>query len=84
MSGQYTILVKVRTGTITTKGTNTIPSQQGPNKTPLDYRPQEAEGDVALEGDSTLNQEDYFAYSMERIRSTQQEPTKLQYKNKRR
>jgi hypothetical protein len=67
-----------------TKGTSTVPSQQGPNKAPSDRLPQEAEDDIALEGDSTLNQEDYFAYSAERIRGTQQEPAKLQYKNRRR
>jgi hypothetical protein len=35
-------------------------------------------------GDITLNQEDYFAYSVERTRGIQQEPAKLQYKNRRR
>jgi hypothetical protein len=38
--------------------------------------------DEASEEDSTLNQEDYFAYSMERIRGTQQELAKLQYRSK--
>jgi hypothetical protein len=71
MLGQYTIPVKVRIGTIITKGTNTVPIQQGPNKTPSDRQHQEAEEDVASEGDSTLNQEDYLAYSTERIRGTQ-------------
>jgi hypothetical protein len=71
MSGQYTILVKLRTGTIITKGTNTLPNQKGPNKVQSGRQPQEAEEDVTSEGDSTLNQEDYFAYSVERIRGTQ-------------
>jgi hypothetical protein len=84
MSEQYTILVKVRTGAITSKGTNTVPSQQGRNKAPSDHQPQETKGDEASEEDSTLNQEGYFAYSVERIRVTQQEPAKLQYRSKRR
>jgi hypothetical protein len=71
MSEQYTIPVKVGTGAIITKGTNTVLSQQGHNRAPLDHQPQEAEGDEASEEDSTLNQKDYFAYSMERIRGTQ-------------
>jgi hypothetical protein len=83
MSEQYTIPVKVRTGATITKGTNTVLSQQGHNRAPLDHRPQEAEGDEASEEDSTLNQEDYFVYSVERIRSTQQEHVKLQYRSKR-
>jgi hypothetical protein len=84
MSGQYTIPVKVRTGTIIIKGTSTVPSQQRLNKTPSDCQHQEVEEGIASEGDSTLNQEDYFAYSVERIMGTQQEPAKLQYKNRRR
>jgi hypothetical protein len=82
MSRKYTIQVKVRIGTIIIKDTSTVPSQQGLNKALSDRQHQEAEEDVASEGDSTLNQEDYFAYSVERIRSTQQEHAKLQYKNR--
>jgi hypothetical protein len=78
MLGQYTIPVKVRTGTIITKGTSIVPGQQGSNKAHSDRQHQETEEDVASEGDSTLNQEDYFAYSVERISGTQQEPAKLQ------
>jgi hypothetical protein len=74
----------MRIGTIITKGTSTVLSQQGRNRAPLDRRPQEVEEDVALVGDITLNQEDYFAYSVERTRGIQQEPAKLQYKNRRR
>jgi hypothetical protein len=78
------IPVKVRTGTIIIKGTSTVPSQQGHNKAPSDHEPQVAEGDVALEEDSTLIQEGYFAYSMEKIWGIQQEPAKSQYRNRRR
>jgi hypothetical protein len=69
MSEQYTILVKARTGAITTKGASIVPSQQGRNRAPLDHQPQEVEGGIASEEGSTLNQEDYFAYSVERIRA---------------
>jgi hypothetical protein len=84
MLEQYTILVKVNTEAITTKGTSIVPSQLGRNKAPLDRQPQEAEGYEASEEDSTHNQEGYFACSMERIRDTQLEPAKLQYRSKRR
>jgi hypothetical protein len=67
----------VRTGATITKGTSTVLSQQGHNRAPLDQQPQEAEGDEASEEDSTLNQENYFAYSVQRIRGTQQERTKF-------
>jgi hypothetical protein len=86
MLGQFTIPVKVtiKTITITIKGTNIVPSQQGCNKAPSDRRPQEVEEDIALEGDTTLNQEDCFAYSTERTRGIQQEPIKLRHKNRKR
>jgi hypothetical protein len=84
MLEQYTIPVKVRTGATTTKGTSTVPNQQGRNRAPLNKQPQEAEGDVASEEGSTLNQEDYFAYSVERISGTQQETAKSPYRNRRR
>jgi hypothetical protein len=71
MSEQYTIPVKVRTWATITKGTSIVLSQQGHNRAPLDHQPQEVEGNEASEEDSTLNQEDYFAYSVERIRGTQ-------------
>jgi hypothetical protein len=80
MSEQYTILVKKRAWAITT---STVPSQQGHNRAPSHHQPQEVEGDETSEEDSTLNQEGYFAYFVERIRGTQQEPTKLQYISKR-
>ena len=83
MSEQYTILVKVRIGATITKGTSTVLSQQGHNRAPLDHQPQEAEGDKASEEDSTLNREDYFSYFVERIRGTQQEHAKLQYRSRR-
>jgi hypothetical protein len=83
MLEQYTILAKVRTGTTITKGTSTVLSQQGHNRAPSDHQPQEAEGDEASKEDSTLNQEDYFAYSVEMIRDTQQEHANLQYRRRR-
>jgi hypothetical protein len=83
MSEQYTISVKVTIGTTITKGTNIVLSQQRHNRAPLDHQPQEAEVDEALKEDSTLNQEDYFAYSVERTRGTQQEHAKLQYRSRR-
>jgi hypothetical protein len=83
MLAQYTISVNVMTRTIITKGTSIVPIQQGPNKALSNRWSQEVEEDVASEGDSTLNQEDYFSYSVKRIRGTQQEPAKLQYKNRR-
>jgi hypothetical protein len=83
MLEQYIIPVKVRTGTTITKGTNTVLSQRGHNGAPLDHQPQDAEGDEASDEDSTLNQEDYFAYSVDRIRDTQQEHAKLQYRRRR-
>jgi hypothetical protein len=84
LSEQYTIPVKVKIEAITIKGTNTVLSPQGRNKAPSDCQPQEAEGDEASEEDSTHNQEGYFACSVERIRGTQLEPAKLQYRSKRR
>jgi RecB family exonuclease len=49
------------------------------------FRPpaQEAEEDIASEEDKTLNQEDYSAYYVERIRDTQQGLAKSQYKSRR-
>jgi hypothetical protein len=44
MLGRYTILAKVKTEAITTKGINTILDQLGHNKTLSDHQPQEAEG----------------------------------------
>jgi hypothetical protein len=84
MSERYTIPAKVETEAITTKGTSTVPSQLGHSKVLLDRLPQEAEEDEALVEDSTHNQEGCSACSVERIRGTQLEPTKLQYRNKRR
>jgi hypothetical protein len=72
--------VKVRIGTIIIKGTSTVPSQQGPNRAPSDRQPQEAEEDVASEGDTTLNQKDCSVYSAKRTWGIQQEHVKLRYK----
>jgi hypothetical protein len=84
MLGRYTILAKVKTEAITTKGINTILDQLGHNKTLSDHQPQEAEGGEALEEDSAHNQEGCFACSVERIRGTQLGHAKLQYRSKRR
>ena len=77
MSEQYTIPAKVKTKAITTKDTNTVPSQLGRSKAPSDHQPQEAEGDEASEEDLTHNQEGCSACSMESIRGTQLGPAKL-------
>jgi hypothetical protein len=77
MSGRYTIPSKVKTEAITTKGSNTLPSQLGCDKAPSDHQPQEAEGDEASEEDLTHNQEGCSACSMESIRGTQLGPAKL-------
>jgi hypothetical protein len=71
MSEQSTILVKTKTKTIIIKGSITAPSQQGRNRAPSDRQPQEAAEDEALAEDTTLNQEDFSAYSMERTRGIQ-------------
>jgi hypothetical protein len=84
MLEQYIILAKVKTEAIITKGTSTVPSQMGRIKALLDCQPQEAEEDEASEEDSTHNQEGCSSCSMERIRGTQLEHAKLQYRNKRR
>jgi hypothetical protein len=83
MSEQFTTPIKVKTKTIIIKGSSTTPSQQGRNRTPLDRQPQEVEEDEALEGDTTLNQEDCSAYFAEMTRTIQQGTAKLRYKNKR-
>jgi hypothetical protein len=72
----------VKTEAITTKGINIVPSQLGRSKAPSGNQPQEADGDEASEEDSTHNQEGCSACSVERIRSTQLGPAKLQYRSK--
>ena len=50
------------------------------------FRPPAPRGEreeEALEGDTTLNREDCSAYFVEKIRGTQQEPTKSQFKSRR-
>jgi hypothetical protein len=84
MSGQYTIVAKVKIDATTTKGTGIVPSTLGRNKAPSDHQPQEAKGYEASEEDPTYNQEGYSACYVVRIRGTQLGPTKLQYRSKRR
>jgi hypothetical protein len=55
MSKRYTILAKLKTDVTTTKDINIVPSHLGRNKAPSDHQPQEAEGDEALEEDSSHN-----------------------------
>jgi hypothetical protein len=50
MIGQYTIQAKVKTEAITTKGTNTVPSQLVRSKAPSDHQLQEAEGGRSFGG----------------------------------
>jgi hypothetical protein len=52
-------------------------------KIPSDHQPQEAEEDEASEEDTTLNQEHYSSYSVEKIRDTQHRLDKSQYKSRR-
>jgi hypothetical protein len=84
MLGRYTIPAKVKTEAITTKGFNIAPNEPGRSKAPSDHQAQEAEGDEASEEDLIHNQEGCSVCSVERIRGTQLEPAKLQYRSKRR
>jgi hypothetical protein len=71
----------VRTETTILKGNRIIPNQQGLSRVPSDHQPQEEE--EASEGYTTLIQEGYFAYFAEKIKDTQQEPARLQFKSRR-
>jgi hypothetical protein len=60
------------------------PSQQEFSRVPSDCQLQEVEREEeAAKEDTTFIQEDYSAYYMEKIRGTQQEPAKLQFKSRR-
>jgi hypothetical protein len=78
MLEQSTTQAKAKTRTTITKGSRVTPNQQGRTRIPLDHRPQEAKEDEASEEDTTPNQEDYSACSMERIKDIQQGLAKLQ------
>jgi hypothetical protein len=83
MSGRYTIPAQVKTEAITPKGINIVSNHPGRSKALLDHKPQEVEGDEALEEDSANNQEGYSACPVEKIRGTQLGHVRLQYRRKR-
>jgi hypothetical protein len=66
MSGQSIILAQAKIGEIIFKGISTTPNHHEHNKAPSGHQSQEAEEVEALEEDSARNQEDCFAYSVER------------------
>jgi hypothetical protein len=82
-SEQSTTQAKVKTRTDILKGSRTTLNQQRYTRVLLDHQSQEAEEEEASEGDTTLSQEGYSSYSMERIRGTQQELAKLKFKGRR-
>jgi hypothetical protein len=82
-SEQSTTQAKVKTRTAILKGSRATPNQQGHTRVLSDPQPQEAEEEEAMEGDTTLSQEGYSAYSVERIMGTQQELVKSQFKSRR-
>jgi hypothetical protein len=68
MSEQSTTPVKLKTKTITIRGSSATPSQQGYNRVPSDRQHQEVEEDKASEGDIAPNQEDCSTCSPEMTR----------------
>jgi hypothetical protein len=66
------------------KGNNTTPSHQGHNKAHSGHQPQEAEGAEALEEDTKISPQDYFAYSAVKTKATPQEHAKSQFRSKKR
>jgi hypothetical protein len=73
----------VKTRTTILKGSRATLNQQGHTRVPSYCEPQDAEEEEASKEDTTLSQEGYYAYSVERIRGTQQELTKSQFKSRR-
>jgi hypothetical protein len=81
---QSTTKAKVKIKTIVFKDNKVTPSQQELSRVPSDFQLQEVEGEEeASEEDTTLSQEDYSAYFVEKIKGTQQEPTRLRSKSRR-
>jgi hypothetical protein len=66
------------------KGHNTVSNLQGNNKALLGHQPHGAEAAGASEEGTRINPEGYIAYFLEKIRATQQEHAKSQYRSKRR
>jgi hypothetical protein len=66
------------------KGHNTAPNLQGNNKALSGHQSQGAEAAEASEEDTELSPEGYIVYSVVKIRATQQEHAKSQYRSKRR
>jgi hypothetical protein len=75
-SGRSIIPTQVTIEEVNLKGNNTAPSHQGHNKAPSGHQPQEAEGAEALEEDTEISPEDYFAYSVVKTKVTPQEHAK--------
>jgi hypothetical protein len=73
----------VKTRRTIIKGSRVTLNQQGRTRVLSDHQPQAVEEDEASGEDTTPNQEDYSACSMERIRDTQQGLAKSQYKSRR-
>jgi hypothetical protein len=73
----------VKTRTTILKGSRATPNQQGYTRVPSDRQSQEVEEEEASEEDTTLIQEGYSAYYVERIRGRQQELAKSQFKSRR-
>jgi hypothetical protein len=84
MSGPFIIQAKAKTKAITLKDNKIMPNQHELSRVPSDWQLQEVEEEEeALGGDTILSREGYSAYSVKRIRGTQQEPAKSQSKSRR-
>jgi hypothetical protein len=83
-SGQSIMPIQVMIEEVNPKGNNTAPSHQGHNKALSGHQPQEAEGAEALEADTKISLEDYFAYLAVKTKATTQEHAKLQFRSKKR
>jgi hypothetical protein len=84
MSGPFTIQAQAKTKATILKGNKITPSQHELNRVPSDHQLQEVEGEEETSGGDTIpSREDYSVYSVETIRTTQQEPAKSQFKSRR-
>jgi hypothetical protein len=80
MSRPYIIQIRRKTKTITPRDNKVTSNPQEPSKAPSNHWPQEVGGEVGvLEEDSTLNQGNYSAFSVERTGGIQQEPVKSKH-----
>jgi hypothetical protein len=83
MSEQSTIPTQMMTGKITPRATSKAHNLRECNKLPTGHQPQEAEEGEASEEGLALSPGDCFAYSVERIRDTQQGRAKSRSKSRR-